>query len=63
MDIGICKVDGQGHAVLIVHTQGSDLVLDNNFDDLKPWDDPEYEWIEVSLGGCFLPGNWVKVGA
>ena len=61
LDIAICRVNGAGHAVLIVHTDKSDLVLDNNHDELRAWDDPEYDWIEVSTGGLFLPGNWVKV--
>jgi len=46
----ICKMAGEGHAVLLFRTDKTNLVLDNNFSNLEPWDSlnlkaKKYTWI------------------
>jgi predicted transglutaminase-like cysteine proteinase len=60
LDIAICKVGGAGHAVLVAHTDGGDIVLDNMQDRPTGWQMlPNYEWIETSIGGSFL--HWKAI--
>lgn len=61
LDIAICKVDGAGHAVLIAHTSGGDYVLDNRFDEPRPWQSEDVMWLGVTVGGDFK--NWHEIGA
>jgi predicted transglutaminase-like cysteine proteinase len=36
---------GEGHAVLTVRTAHGDLILDNKFDDIKPWHQVRYTFL------------------
>lgn len=64
LDIGICRDhDGNGHAILIAHLDTGDFIADNNSDHILPWKSAPYSWVEMSVGGSFLPGDWRKVGA
>lgn len=54
LDIAVCKISSTGeyHAVLVVHTDKGDLVLDNLRDRVDLWSDlHDYQWIMVSVGG------------
>ncbi len=60
LDMGICRDrQGQGHAVLIAHTDEGDYILDNQTDAVLLWDQVPYKWIEMSVGGSFL--HWVTI--
>jgi len=59
LDIGICRVQGVGHAVLVAHMEDGDLILDNTTNELRAWSHPAYRWIECSQGGSFR--HWRKV--
>lgn len=62
LDIAVCTVEGQGHAVLVAHTDQGDYVLDNN--QLYPvlWNAcTDYHWLEMSEGGSFL--HWREITA
>lgn len=60
LNIGVCLMEGQGHAVLVVRFDNdADYVLDNNFDEVKKWSDCRVKWVEVSVDGDFK--NWRRV--
>lgn len=62
LNIAVCKLQGQGHAVLIVSfDDDADYVLDNNTDEVIRWGNFRVHWIEISVGGDF--NTWKKVGA
>ena len=62
LDIGICKVKGVGHAVLLAHTSEGDYVLDNNLKSIALWNTlRDHEWIMVSTGGSFTEESWHSV--
>ena len=43
LDIGICMLQGGGHAVLVAHTEHGDYILDNNLTEPKMWNElPQY---------------------
>ncbi len=52
---------GEDHAVLIVTTDGGDLVLDNLSSWVVPWRDLNYTWIERQTPG--QPFDWVSVAS
>jgi predicted transglutaminase-like cysteine proteinase len=41
---------GEGHAVLVVKTDGGDLVLDNRTNAIKNWRDTDLRWIMIQSG-------------
>lgn len=41
----VCKVDGEGHLVLVVRTNKGDFVLDNMRDAILPVSALDYEWL------------------
>jgi predicted transglutaminase-like cysteine proteinase len=51
---------GDGHAVLTVVTDRGDLVLDNQRDDILPWDRTEYRYVKRQSERD--PNAWVMVG-
>lgn len=61
LNIAVCLVNGKGHAVLIVTTDKEDYCLDNNVDNVLPWRNFHYKWVEVSVKGNFK--EWVAIGA
>lgn len=62
LDIAVCYDSaGAGHALLIVHTDKGDWVMDNNQDEVVPWKQAPYKWLEMSVGGSFE--TWDKIDA
>lgn len=62
LDVAICLVSGQGHAVLIAHTSEGDYVLDNNQAHPIIWNDlVDYKWLEVSTNGNFGLNDWRSI--
>ena len=61
LNIAVCIMEGEGHAVLVASFDDnhSDLVLDNNFDEVKPWQQCHVKWIEISTAGDFE--DWHKI--
>lgn len=60
LNIGICYVKEEGHAVLVVRFDNSDdYVLDINTDRPVIWWNFHCRWLEVSVDGDFR--KWVKV--
>jgi len=51
---------GDGHAVLTVATDEGDLVLDNQRDDIRLWDDTGYSFVKRQSQAD--PNAWVMVG-
>lgn len=41
----VCRVDGEGHLVLVVRTDKGDFVLDNMRDEILPVSALNYEWL------------------
>ena len=50
---------GEEHAVLLVSTDGGDLVMDNLSQRVRSWRDVDYQWIERQVPG--QPLNWVAI--
>ena len=50
---------GEEHAVLIVTTDGGDLVLDNLSSWVTPWNQTNYTWLERQVPG--QPLTWVSI--
>ncbi len=59
MNIAICKIGGQGHAVLVVDTSRGDYVLDINSDVPVLWFDYRVEWVMISVKGNFR--EWKQI--
>lgn len=60
LDVGICRLNGEGHATVIAHTSDGDIILDNNLPKPTPWNQlPDYRWIERSVDGNFK--KWVAI--
>lgn len=60
LNIAVCLDHGAGHAVLVVTTDRGDIVLDNKQELPQPWNDLDYKWLEVSVGGSFR--TWRAIG-
>jgi predicted transglutaminase-like cysteine proteinase len=50
---------GEGHLVLVVHTNYGDLVLDNLVSSIRPWTAADYQWLKRQSAGN--PRLWVTV--
>ena len=61
LNIAICKIGGQGHAVLVVDTTNGDYVLDINSDVPTPWYEYHVEWVMISQKGDFT--KWRTINA
>jgi len=61
LNIAICKIGGQGHAVLVVDTTNGDYVLDINSDVPTPWYEYHVEWVMISQKGDFT--KWRAINA
>jgi predicted transglutaminase-like cysteine proteinase len=59
LNIGICYLGDEGHAVLIAETDKADFILDNNNDKVVTWDKTPYRWLEKSVDGDFR--KWVAI--
>jgi predicted transglutaminase-like cysteine proteinase len=60
LNIAVCRdTAGFGHAVLAADLPDATYILDNQTDDVKPWDLVPYHWDRVSVGGSFL--EWRKI--
>ena len=60
LDLAICKdMSGHGHMVLVAHTPAHDYVLDNQTDEVLPWEKVKYTWLEVTDQGLFT--DWHRV--
>jgi len=53
------KPDGEGHALLTIHTDRGDLVLDNLRDDVLGWADTEYVFLKRQSASH--AGRWVAI--
>jgi predicted transglutaminase-like cysteine proteinase len=53
------KPDGEGHAVLTVRTQQGDFVLDNLYNEVKPWYETSYTFLKRQAS--FNTGRWVSI--
>lgn len=51
---------GDGHAVLLVRTNGGDYVLDNKIDAIRPWHETAYRFVKRQSVND--PNRWVSVG-
>jgi predicted transglutaminase-like cysteine proteinase len=50
---------GQGHAVLTVRTDRGDLILDNRYDEVKPWSKTPYAFVKRQ--SYLNPGIWMSL--
>ena len=55
--LAVCRVEGQGHAVLTVDTDRGVYVLDNRYPRVMPWKDLPYVWISRQA----TEGGWVSL--
>ena len=53
------KPDGEGHAVLTVHSADGDYVLDNLDNDVKLWSETDYKFLKRQA--TYNAGRWVTV--
>lgn len=61
----ICKINGEGHAVLCLITDRGDFILDNNFPDVNSWEyltRQGYVWLMRSTPGQTLDKPWQTLG-
>ncbi|RYG94519.1 MAG: hypothetical protein EON58_16080 [Alphaproteobacteria bacterium] len=52
MLIGKCSrtPSGEGHAVLVVKTTDGDLVLDNHYNKITPFNRTSLDWLKIQSG-------------
>ena len=56
--IALCWTEtNEYHAVLVVHTDKGDYVLDNRYPRLKAWEDLPYKWDKIQDGK-----EWKRIG-
>lgn len=63
LDICICEIQGDGHAVLVAHTSEGDFVLDSYGNPpVYRWgaERPGYVWIKTTIGGTFRSWRSLK---
>ena len=53
-------LDGNGHTILTVKTDGGDLILDNMVGEIRPWDETGYKFVKRQSQAD--PNVWVSVG-
>jgi predicted transglutaminase-like cysteine proteinase len=53
------KPDGEGHAILTLRSSQGDFILDNLFDEVKPWYDTPYTFLKRQAS--FDAGRWVTI--
>lgn len=51
--------DGQGHAVVVVRTDGGDVVLDNRTNAIRRWDKTDLRWLKIESSEN--PRFWVSL--
>lgn len=58
LSIALCWTDlGQYHAVLVVHTDRGDFVLDNRTDKVLPFAESGYRWDKIQKGNSWYSIN------
>ncbi|WP_244564310.1 transglutaminase-like cysteine peptidase [Rhizobium sp. RU36D] len=53
------KPDGEGHAILTLRSTQGDYILDNLFDEVKPWFETPYTFLKRQAS--FDAGRWVTI--
>ncbi len=53
------KPDGEGHAILTLRSTQGDYILDNLFDEVKPWFETPYTFLKRQAS--FDTGRWVTI--
>lgn len=50
---------GEGHAVLVLRTEGGDVILDNRRDDVVAWNDHDMRWSMIQ--SAENPRRWLAI--